>query len=80
MGGIAPSYRQRGEADVGLGVVGGVSWKWDIMGWELVKGEPGSGISFVMYMNRIINNSKKKHYEETIEKKKTSWDNKFHFL
>jgi hypothetical protein len=23
-----------------------------------------------MYMNRIINNSKKKHYEETIEKKR----------
>ena len=41
MGGIAPSYRQRGEADVGLGVVGGVSWKWDIMGWELVKGVTG---------------------------------------
>ena len=29
------------EGRGGMGVGGGVSWKWDIMGWELVKGVTG---------------------------------------
>ena len=50
----AHSYRQRGggvEVEV-REVSGGITRKWNIMGWGLVKGYLGSEISFEMDTNK----------------------------